>query len=67
MKNNFRIAVCQMNVVDNKEINLDKATKMICEASKNGAKMVILPEMFNCPYDTNKFQDMLSQWIIVYH
>jgi omega-amidase len=57
MKNNFRIAICQMNVVDNKEINLDKATKMIGEASKNGAEMVILPEMFNCPYDTSKFQD----------
>jgi omega-amidase len=55
MKNNFRIAVCQMNVVDDKELNLDKATKMICEASKNGAEMVVLPEMFNCPYDTNKF------------
>lgn len=55
MKNNFKIAVCQMNVVDDKELNLDKATKMICEASNNGAEMVVLPEMFNCPYDTNKF------------
>jgi omega-amidase len=57
MKNKFMIAVCQMNVVDDKELNLDKATKMICEASKNGAEMVVLPEMFNCPYDTDKFLD----------
>jgi omega-amidase len=56
MKNNFKMAVCQMNVVDDKELNLDKANKMISEASKNGAELVVLPEMFNCPYDTSKFR-----------
>jgi omega-amidase len=56
MKNYFKMAVCQMNVVDDKELNLDKANKMISEASKNGAELVVLPEMFNCPYDTSKFQ-----------
>jgi omega-amidase len=55
MKNSFRIALCQMQVVDNKEKNLDKATAMIEEAAENGAELIILPEMFNCPYDTEKF------------
>jgi omega-amidase len=55
MKESLRIALCQMNVVDDKTINLGKATSMITEAAKKGAEMVVLPEMFNCPYDTSKF------------
>ena len=46
-----------MRVVDDKQINLDKATAMIKESADNGVDMVVLPEMFNCPYDTQKFQD----------
>lgn len=57
MKNNFNIGICQMRVVDDKQINLDKATAMIKESADNGVDMVVLPEMFNCPYDTQKFQD----------
>lgn len=56
MKNNFKIALCQMEVVDDKVANLEKATSMIGIAASEGAEMVVLPEMFNCPYDTNKFK-----------
>jgi predicted amidohydrolase len=56
MKNNFKIALCQMKVVDDKRTNLEKATTMIETAARNGTEMVVLPEMFNCPYDTNKFK-----------
>ncbi|MFY9637757.1 MAG: carbon-nitrogen hydrolase family protein [Methanobacterium sp.] len=56
MKNNFRIGLCQMNVVDDKNSNLDKAKYMIEQAAQEGAEMVVLPEMFNCPYDINKFK-----------
>lgn len=55
MKKSFKIGICQMRVVDDKQINLDKATAMIKESADNGADMVVLPEMFNCPYDTQKF------------
>ncbi len=55
MKNRFKIAVCQMEVVDKKDINLDNAVSMINEAAKGGAGIVVLPEMFNTPYDTGKF------------
>ncbi len=44
-----------MNVVENKEQNLKVAVSMIKEASGRGATMVVLPEMFNCPYDNDKF------------
>jgi omega-amidase len=56
MKDNFRIGLCQMKVLDDKMLNLGKAISMIDLATKDGAEMVILPEMFNCPYDTNKFK-----------
>lgn len=57
MKNHFKLAVCQMNVVDSKETNVDKAVDMIEAAAKNDADLVLLPEMFNCPYDNSKFRE----------
>lgn len=56
MENNFKIGLCQMKVVDDKAVNIDKAMSMIGIAAENGAQMVVLPEMFNCPYDTSKFR-----------
>ena len=53
--NHVKIALCQMNVVDNKEENLKKASSMIKKASSEGADIAVLPEMFNCPYENEKF------------
>jgi hypothetical protein len=53
--NSIKIALCQMNVVDNKEKNIEKAIQMIKESEKQGADLAILPEMFNCPYENEKF------------
>lgn len=50
-----KIALCQMNVVDNKEKNLEKAIQMIKESKRQGADLAVLPEMFNCPYENEKF------------
>lgn len=52
---NVKIALCQMNVVDNKEENLKKASLMIEKASDKGGDIAVLPEMFNCPYENEKF------------
>jgi len=57
MKNHFKLSVCQMKVVDNKETNVDRAVNMIESAARNDAELVLLPEMFNCPYDNRKFQE----------
>ena len=57
MKNHFKLAICQLKVVDNKEANINQALKMIESSAKNSADMIILPEMFNCPYDTAKFKE----------
>ncbi|WP_430886391.1 carbon-nitrogen hydrolase family protein [Fusibacter sp. JL216-2] len=51
----MRIALCQMTVVDNKNTNLETASRMIKEASSKGADIVVLPEMFNCPYSNEHF------------
>lgn len=51
----FKIAACQMQVADDKEANLKKAVDLMEEAAGSGADLVVLPEMFNCPYDNEKF------------
>lgn len=51
----FKIALCQSNVVDNKIKNLDNAYKLISQAASNGADIVALCEMFNCPYSGKYF------------
>lgn len=51
----FKVAVCQIMTSDDKKKNIEKAKKMIKEASQNGAKLVALPEIFNCPYDNKCF------------
>lgn len=55
MSNNLKIGLCQMNVVDNKKSNIEKAINMIRTAKEKKADIVILPEMFNCPYENEKF------------
>ena len=50
----LKLALCQMNVIDDKEANLKNARLLIIKACKN-ADFIILPEMFNCPYSNEKF------------
>lgn len=51
----IRFALCQMNVVDDKEKNLENASLMIKEGISKNADFIVLPEMFNCPYSNDKF------------
>ena len=50
-----KLALCQMNVVDNKQSNLKKAGEMIRAGADANADFIILPEMFSCPYSNEKF------------
>lgn len=52
---NLKIALCQMNVVDDKDKNIQKAVKMVKNSKKEEVDIAILPEMFNCPYENEKF------------
>ncbi len=51
----FKVGVCQMQVVDDKDANLKRAVDLMEKAAAKDADLVILPEMFNCPYDNEKF------------
>ena len=53
----FRLAVLQMRVGEDKSANLEKASKMIKEASSRGARAAVLPEIFNSPYQAKRFPD----------
>lgn len=52
---NFKLAICQMQVVNDKDKNLEKAVEMLRKAADKGTDIAVLPEMFNCPYDNKKF------------
>ena len=51
----FKIAICQLKVTNDKHANTVKAVDMIKRAKENKAAIVVLPEMFNCPYDNSLF------------
>ena len=51
----MKIGLCQMMVTTDKEANLRKAEQMVREAAAQGAKLVMLPEMFQCPYANTCF------------
>lgn len=55
-KNNLRIAICQMEVKDDKKANIKKAEDMIDRASVKHPDIIVLPEMFNCPYEIKLFK-----------
>lgn len=54
MKDKFTVALCQMQVVEDKNENVAHALDMIKKASQK-ADIIILPEMWNCPYHTELF------------
>lgn len=49
------LGICQMPVVEEKKENLKKAADYVAAAASRGCRMVILPEMFNCPYQAELF------------
>ncbi|XP_074294856.1 omega-amidase, chloroplastic-like [Silene latifolia] len=51
----FKLALCQLTVTNNKADNLVRARKMLEDASHMGAKLAVLPEMWVCPYSQEYF------------
>ena len=48
-----KIGLVQMSMVDDKQINIKKAVKMIKKAARKGAQIIALPELFNTLYFCN--------------
>lgn len=57
----FQLALCQMKVTMDKKQNLAAAESMIREAAAKGARVVALPEMFNCPYSNKFFREYAEE------
>lgn len=51
----FKMALCQMAEEENKEASRVKMEEMISRAAGEGASLVVLPEMWNCPYSIDCF------------
>lgn len=52
-----RIALCQMLVGPDKQLNMNRASSFVREAAGAGAQLVVLPEMWNCPYSNDSFPE----------
>lgn len=52
----FKLAICQIRTEIDQDETLSKAARMVREAAANGAEVVVLPEMFNCPYARKYFR-----------
>ena len=52
-----KIGIVQMKTSENKDLNISTAKEGIEQVVKKGAQIVILPEIFNSPYDTKKFRE----------
>lgn len=51
----IKVGLIQVKVKDKKDDNLHKAAKLIDKIGKEDVDMVVLPEMFSCPYNTKNF------------
>lgn len=52
-----RLGLIQLHVGEDKAANLAHARQAIAEAVRQGAELVVLPEMFCVPYETARFAD----------
>lgn len=50
-----KVALCQLHVTADKDENIRTARAAIQDAASNGAQLVVLPEMWNCPYSNDSF------------
>ncbi|GFR46917.1 hypothetical protein Agub_g8564 [Astrephomene gubernaculifera] len=50
-----KVALCQLHVTADKEQNWQTARRAIQDAASRGAQLVVLPEMWNCPYSNDSF------------
>lgn len=55
LKQPVKLALIQLATGPSKSANLSNARSKVLEASKHGAKIIVLPECFNSPYGTQYF------------
>lgn len=50
-----KVALCQLAVTSDKAQNIAHAKEVIEKAADDGAQLILLPEMWNCPYSNDSF------------
>ena len=50
-----KVALCQLKVGDDKFENIENMTRAVRDAALKGTSLVVLPEMWNCPYANSSF------------
>jgi omega-amidase len=55
LRQKVKIALIQLKTGSSKKANLAKARTKVLEAASQGAKIIVLPEIFNSPYSTSSF------------
>jgi len=58
----IKLGICQMAVTSDKAYNIRKAKEMIEAAAAANCQVAILPEMFNCPYQTELFSQFAEHY-----
>jgi len=56
-----KVGIVQMQVTADKQVNIDVARRAISNAAQNGAQIVVLPEMFCCPYENRAFVEYAEE------
>lgn len=57
----MKILLLQPKVTDDKSANLAKVEKLLEDEQTNDLDFLVLPEMFNCPYEAKKFDDYAEE------
>ena len=53
----IRIASLQLKVHEDKYENIEKLAELIADGAADSADIISLPEMWNCPYETERFPE----------
>lgn len=60
-ENTISLAVIQLRTETDYDATMQKARRLLAEASAKGAQIAVLPEMFSCPYDRAYFKRFASR------
>jgi len=58
----IKVSAIQMNMCENKVKNIEKAKKLVQESAKNGAKIILLPELFEGLYFCKDMDEKYFSW-----
>ena len=57
-----KVSAIQMSMGKDKSQNIDKAERLVREAAKNGANIILLPELFEGLYFCKDIDDKYFSW-----